>query len=40
MFLQTERKYTLHHFEIRECSVRKGIQNKKEIRNRFHKHFI
>ncbi|PEQ08541.1 cysteine ABC transporter permease [Bacillus toyonensis] len=27
-------------FEIRESSVRKGIQNKKRIRNRFHKHFI
>ncbi|QWI40839.1 cysteine ABC transporter permease [Bacillus mycoides] len=27
-------------FEIRESSVRKGIQNKKIIRNRFHKHFI
>ncbi|PGZ44995.1 cysteine ABC transporter permease [Bacillus anthracis] len=30
----------MHHFEIRECSVRKGIQNKIRIRNRFHKHFI
>ncbi|PEE92153.1 cysteine ABC transporter permease [Bacillus cereus] len=30
----------IHHFEIRECSVRKGIQNKTRIRNRFHKHFI
>ncbi|OPA08174.1 cysteine ABC transporter permease [Bacillus wiedmannii] len=30
----------IHHFEIRECSARKGIQNKKRIRNRFHKHFI
>ncbi|PFX95403.1 cysteine ABC transporter permease [Bacillus mycoides] len=27
-------------FEIRESSVRKGIQNKKIVRNRFHKHFI
>ncbi|PQZ56323.1 cysteine ABC transporter permease [Bacillus sp. MYb209] len=27
-------------FEIRESSVRKGIQNKKMVRNRFHKHFI
>ncbi|MBE7097801.1 cysteine ABC transporter permease [Bacillus cereus] len=31
---------TIHPFEIRESSVRKGIQNKKRIRNRFHKHFI
>ncbi|MBR9744918.1 cysteine ABC transporter permease [Bacillus thuringiensis] len=30
----------MHQFEIRECSARKGIQNKKGIRNRFHKHFI
>ncbi|PEW46655.1 cysteine ABC transporter permease [Bacillus cereus] len=31
---------TIHPFEIRESSVRKGIHNKKRIRNRFHKHFI
>ncbi|RGO16656.1 cysteine ABC transporter permease [Bacillus cereus] len=30
----------IHHFEIREYSVRKGIQNKSFIRNRFHKYFI
>ncbi|PEO61420.1 cysteine ABC transporter permease [Bacillus toyonensis] len=30
----------IKQFEIRESSVRKGIQNKKRIRNRFHKHFI
>ncbi|TXR67818.1 cysteine ABC transporter permease [Bacillus sp. AR18-7] len=30
----------IHHVEIRECSVRKGIQNKNFIRNRFHKYFI
>ncbi|MDR4453865.1 cysteine ABC transporter permease [Bacillus tropicus] len=30
----------MYHFEIRECSARKGIQNKKGIRNRFHKYFI
>ncbi|OOZ84798.1 cysteine ABC transporter permease [Bacillus cereus] len=30
----------MHHFKIRECSVRKGIQNKNRIRNRFHKLFI
>ncbi|MBG0965373.1 cysteine ABC transporter permease [Bacillus sp. SRB1LM] len=31
---------TINYFEIREYSARKGIQNKKGIRNRFHKHFI
>ncbi|PGK45015.1 cysteine ABC transporter permease [Bacillus thuringiensis] len=31
---------TINQFEIREYSVRKSIQNKKIIRNRFHKHFI
>ncbi|ARC29678.1 cysteine ABC transporter permease [Bacillus toyonensis] len=31
---------TINKLEIRESSVRKGIQNKKRIRNRFHKHFI
>ncbi|PFV92912.1 cysteine ABC transporter permease [Bacillus thuringiensis] len=30
----------INQFEIKECSVRKGIQNKIRIRNRFHKHFI